>query len=97
MKTTDCNRDAMAGFAAPYGSASMPGVIQIPANHNVTGTCGECGWPIISPMLWGGTCPPSEWCMNCGKHPKPIVAPSFGPVREMTPNDQAQRPALGGK
>jgi hypothetical protein len=21
MKTTDCNRDAMAGFAAPYGSA----------------------------------------------------------------------------
>jgi len=61
---------------------SIHGYIQIPVNHNVTGTCGCCGWPIISPVVQSGDTPPLEWCMNCGRHPKPAIA-TFGPVREM--------------
>jgi len=57
------------------------GTIQIPHNHNVTGTCGDCGGPIISPMMWSGTGQPSERCMNCGKRAKPL-APTT-PIREM--------------
>ena len=29
MKTLDCNQDAMAGFAAPYGSASLPPILDM--------------------------------------------------------------------
>lgn len=82
----------VAGSA--IGSATIPYLVQIPANHNITGTCGSCGWPIISPMLWAGTGTPNEWCVNCGKHPKPIIAPHYGPVREMLPNvgDERRKP-----
>ena len=60
--------------------------VVIPENHNVVGTCGKCGGPIISPMIWTTTesresAP--EWCMNCGSKPKKIVYPNYGPVREM--------------
>ena len=64
-----------------YYTVSNP--IQIPVNHNLVGTCGSCGGRIISPMYWAGSGPVSEWCMDCGKHPKPIVYPIYGPVREM--------------
>ena len=56
---------------------------QIPANHNVTGTCGACGAPIISPMIWAGSGHPNEWCMDCGKKPVPRIPDVWGPVREM--------------
>ena len=63
------------------------GVIQIPANHNVTGTCGECGGPIISPILWSGTEQPNEWCMHCGQIPKSNIWARFGPIRTMKPKE----------
>lgn len=66
----------------PTISFEPNGVRVIPANHNVTGTCGKCGGPIISPMIsTNGN--PDEWCMDCGARPKKIIAPEFGEVREM--------------
>jgi len=57
-----------------------------PVNHNVTGTCGKCGGPIISPMIWSGgdsNTPIPEWCYKCGAHPKPAIPADYGPVKEM--------------
>jgi hypothetical protein len=59
----------------------------IPTDHNVVGTCGKCGGPIICPIFWTSTVgadnPFPEWCMDCGAKPKPVVYPSYGPIREM--------------
>lgn len=55
----------------------------VPANHNVTGTCGKCGGPIIQPMMWAGTMPADEWCADCNTRPKKRIAETWGPVREM--------------
>lgn len=61
----------------------------IPPNHNVTGTCGKCGGPVIAPIMWGGTltgngpATPPESCMDCGAIPKPFITPIHGPIREM--------------
>jgi hypothetical protein len=65
------------------------GVTVIPANHNVTGTCGDCGGAIICPMLWSGNpferYVPDERCMDCGKRPKIDIMPNFGKIRPMNP------------
>jgi len=60
-----------------------PGVIQLPANHNIVGTCGVCGGPVVSPMMWAGTGNPPEHCHNCGRVPKVPIAHTFGPIRDM--------------
>ncbi len=59
--------------------------VYIPANHNVNGTCGACGGPLISPMFWaaGPDCAPTEFCTNCGKQAKPIIPLAYGPLRKM--------------
>ncbi len=62
----------------------MDSLYYIPINHNVTGTCGECGGPIISPIIRDGTGVPNEWCINCQRRPKPSIVARFGPIREMT-------------
>ena len=63
----------------------------IPENHTVTGTCGKCGGPIISPLYFTtsstdinciGTHYP-ERCLFCGATPKVTISPDYGPVREM--------------
>lgn len=60
----------------------------LPPDHNVVGTCGHCGGPILSPIItWassGATSPRPEHCLDCGKSPKPIVSPAWGPIREMS-------------
>jgi hypothetical protein len=61
--------------------------VEITPNHNVVGTCGHCGGPVISPMMWGGsdTLPIPKWCSYCQSHPKskdPFV-PAWGPILEM--------------
>ena len=61
-------------------------IMSIPINHNVVGTCGKCGGPIISPMIFTCTdtgCGAPEWCANCGAIPKQLVNPYYGPIREM--------------
>ena len=55
----------------------------IPEGHNVVGTCGHCGGPIIQSMMCGGISPPPEACLHCGKAPKKAPFPIYGPVREM--------------
>lgn len=55
---------------------------QIPHNHNVTGTCGKCGGPIIQPIMFGGLLV-DERCYNCGAIPKPPIPSLWGPVKEM--------------
>ena len=66
-----------------YGT--MPGVTMILPNHNVVGTCGECGGPVVSPMLIAGHGPAHEFCQQCGKTAKPSAAllQPYGPLREM--------------
>ena len=54
----------------------------IPHNHNVTGTCGKCGGPIIQPILYGGISG-EERCFKCGAIPKPAIKSMWGPVKEM--------------
>jgi len=61
----------------------MVGVIQVPVGHNIIGTCGNCGGPIISPQMWAGSGPFPEWCYSCGAKPKGVIAASWGPLREM--------------
>lgn len=64
----------------------MTGFRVFPENHNCVGTCGNCGGPIISTMIWSsdGTMDgPPEWCMDCGAKPKKEVKPDYGPIREM--------------
>ncbi len=56
---------------------------QIPANHNVTGTCGKCGGPVLQHQIWAGMNPPPEYCMDCNAVPRDIIAPSYGPIRPM--------------
>ena len=62
--------------------------VVIPENHNVIGTCGECGGPIITPVFWtqygyNDHVGAPEWCMGCGRKPKKVIFPNYGPVREM--------------
>lgn len=38
-----------------------------PHGYNVIGTCGKCGGPIITPIMWvstGTNDPPPEFCMD---------------------------------
>jgi hypothetical protein len=58
----------------------------IPAGYNVVGTCGECGGPVLSPMMWGGNCEPKKHCMDCNRQAKPVTLPIWGPIMSMTPN-----------
>lgn len=66
-------------------SSVTHGAIIIPANHTITGTCGKCGGPVVSPIMWGGTSSPPEHCHQCGAIPKPLLQPAWGPLREMKP------------
>lgn len=64
----------------PFGSMR---VFHVPANYNVTGTCGKCGGPIIQSVFWSGTAENPEWCTDCGAVPKPACHPAWGPLRDM--------------
>jgi hypothetical protein len=65
-------------------TCSTSGVFQAPPNHNIVGTCGECGGPIISPMFISGTAQLDEHCAGCGRRAKRVVTiPAYGPIREM--------------
>lgn len=60
----------------------------IPAGFILTGTCAECGGPVLTRQLFSssGTEPyiPHEQCSDCGKVAKPRDPPtSFGPIRDM--------------
>lgn len=71
--------------ATSNGEFNGQGTI-IPVNHTVTGTCGDCGGPIIVPVYWVSSSPGEsipEWCANCGKKPKKTIAPAYGPIKEM--------------
>ena len=74
-------------YGYPEATAPQSDVRIIPTSHNVVGTCGKCGGPIISPMIYcsGDTATPApEWCMDCGAKPRPEKPyPFYGPVREM--------------
>jgi hypothetical protein len=60
-------------------------VLVLPVNHSLAGTCGTCGGPIITPVMWSGPIGQQapEYCMYCGKHPKKQIAPTYGPIKEM--------------
>ena len=62
-------------------------VYVVPNGMLLTGTCGACGGPILSPAIYfsDGTvnAPPSGQCGTCGRHAKPDIEPTFGPVKEM--------------
>lgn len=73
----------MSEETATYEFNTPQPPIQIPVNHNIVGTCGNCGGPVISPMMWAGSGNPTRWCVCCGKHPNPVVYPAYGPILEM--------------
>ena len=64
-----------------------PGDVRIlPTNYQFAGTCGNCGGPVIAPIVWSDDCTarePLEYCMDCGARPKKKIYPSFGPIMEM--------------
>lgn len=69
-----------------YPAFAGSGIRSIPVNHNVCGTCGKCGGPIIAPIFFASSAPGDaapEWCMDCGAIPKKEVRPDYGPIREM--------------
>ena len=78
---------ACADREAAGPNEGMNDIRQIPTNHNVVGTCGKCGGPIISPIFWTSTEgpyeAPLEWCMDCGAKPKKIITASYGAIRKM--------------
>lgn len=65
------------------GTTTAGYVIYVPPNHNVTGTCGRCGGPVVQPMIWSGTDPRPEWCLSCNARPKTPITEAWGPMREM--------------
>jgi hypothetical protein len=69
----------MKDWAAP--------IFQIPADHNLVGTCGLCGGPVITPMIWGGSTAsrPAAFCYHCNARAKPTIVASWGPIIEMQP------------
>lgn len=82
MDTNSFQKTSGGSYPAPVCS----GIRIIPANHNVTGTCGKCGGPIITPVYWASSASgdmPPEWCADCGCIPKKEMRPDYGPIREM--------------
>lgn len=80
--------DTSTGTWQDWGSADWKWAIrEIPVNHNVVGTCGCCGGPVISPMFWASTGHDDlpEWCMDCGRRPRKKITPVYGAVLEMEP------------
>lgn len=80
------NNQSDASSCGSYPAPGCSGLRIIPENHNVTGTCGECGGPIITPVYWASTNTadaPPEWCADCGRIPKKEVRMDYGPIREM--------------
>jgi len=52
----------------------------------VIGTCGKCGGPVVSPVIWmssesGGR--PLKYCEDCGAVPRQPEWSDWGPVIEM--------------
>jgi len=64
-----------------YYDGSGNVIATIPEGHNVIGTCGACGGPIIQSMVQNGNIN-SSVCLRCGRHSK-HVEPLFGPIIEM--------------
>jgi hypothetical protein len=61
----------------------------VPAGFILTGTCGACGGPLITPQVIssGGIAyePPVETCMHCQRVAKTPVVANYGPIKEMQP------------
>lgn len=58
----------------------------IPDGNRIVGTCGVCGGPVTSPIVW---CQsnivdgPPQICAVCGAHAKKILHEEYGPTLEM--------------
>jgi len=56
-------------------------------DENVVGTCGKCGGPIVVPIYWVSSVGNNEkiasYCKDCGRTPKKVMHPTWGPVIEM--------------
>lgn len=61
-------------------SVTLPSVNVSYPGSDIVGTCSQCGGPMLTVKIWGGTQPQTPTCGCCGKSAVRQILPVYGPI-----------------